>query len=154
VKVWSIGDSTHEFERFVSRLAMHGIDLLADIRAAPHFRRRPHFQHAVLERTLPERGVADVHLPRLGGWRRPSADSPNGGWRNRSFRGHADYAMGREFDHGIAELRELAANRRVAVMCSEARWWRCPRRVIADHLVVIGDHVRHIVSDGRTFGIA
>jgi hypothetical protein len=64
---------------------MHGIDLLADIRAAPHSRRHPHFQQAALERTLPERGVADVHLPRLGGWRRPLADSPNGGWRNRSF---------------------------------------------------------------------
>jgi uncharacterized protein (DUF488 family) len=51
-------------------------------------------------------------------------------------------------------LRELAANRRVAVMCSEAQWWRCRRRVVADHLVVIGDDVRHIVSDGRTFGIA
>jgi uncharacterized protein (DUF488 family) len=95
-----------------------------------------------------------VHLRRLGGWRRPSADSPNGGWRNRSFRGYADYAMAREFCRGIAELRELAANRRVAVMCSEAQWWRCRRRVIADHLVVIGDDVRHIVSDGRTFGIA
>jgi uncharacterized protein (DUF488 family) len=62
--------------------------------------------------------------------------------------------MGREFGRGIAELQEMAADRRVPVMCSQAYWWRCRRRVVADNLVVIGDDVRHIVSDGRTFGIA
>ena len=64
--------------------------------------------------------MAYVHLPRLGGWRRATADSPNGGWRNESFRGYADYAMSDEFAEGLAQLRELAAKEPVAMMCSEA----------------------------------
>jgi uncharacterized protein (DUF488 family) len=88
-------------------------------------------------------------LPRLGGWRQPSRDSPNTAWRNRSFRGYADYAMGQEFALGLVQLRQLAAERRTAMMCSEALWWRCHRRLIADRLVVVGDRVCHISSGGR-----
>jgi uncharacterized protein (DUF488 family) len=147
--VWTIGHSTHTFEAFLALVAVHGIDLLADIRAVPRSRRHPHFDQTVLERTVPEHGIVYVHLPRLGGWRRPAPESPNGGWRNRSFRGYADYAMGQEFAAGLTELRALAASRRTAAMCSEAQWWRCHRRLVADRLVVAGDVVFHIGSDGR-----
>jgi uncharacterized protein (DUF488 family) len=90
-----------------------------------------------------------VHLARLGGRRHASRDSPNGAWRNASFRGYADYAMGEEFADGLAQLRRLAAARHTAMMCSEALWWRCHRRLVADRLVVAGDTVFHIGSDGR-----
>ena len=76
-------------------------------------------------------------------------DSPNGGWRNESFRGYADYAMSGEFREALAELRGLAAERHSAMMCAEALWWRCHRRLIADRLVGLGDTVCHIGSDGR-----
>jgi uncharacterized protein (DUF488 family) len=36
------------------------------------------------------------------------------------------------------------------MMCSEALWWRCHRRLVADRLVAGGDRVLHIGSDGRT----
>jgi uncharacterized protein (DUF488 family) len=65
------------------------------------------------------------------------------------FVGYADYATGDEFAKGLAELRELAAAQPLAMMCSEALWWRCHRRLIADRLVVAGDTVCHISSDGR-----
>ena len=109
----------------------------------------PHFDTDALARSLPERGVAYVHLPRLGGWRQASADSPNGAWRNVSFRGYADYAMGEAFADGLAQLRALAAQRRTAMMCSEALWWRCHRRLVADRLLVAGDRVCHISSGAR-----
>jgi uncharacterized protein (DUF488 family) len=140
----------HPLEAFVALLDMHAIDVVADIRAVPRSRRHPHFHLAALERALPEHGVAYLHLPRLGGWRRPAADSANGGWRNRSLRGYADYAMGQEFAQGLAELREVAALRRAVVMCSESQWWRCHRRLVADRLLAAGDVVCHIGSDGRT----
>ena len=57
--------------------------------------------------------------------------------------------MGDEFAKGLAQLRELAAAQRTAMMCSEALWWRCHRRLVADRLVVAGDTVCHIGSDGR-----
>jgi uncharacterized protein (DUF488 family) len=149
MRVWTIGHSTHPFDEFAALLAAHGIARVADIRAVPKSRRHPHFHTDALVRSLPERAVAYVHLPRLGGWRRSDAESPNRGWRNLSFRGYADYAMGQEFADGLAELRRLSEEQRTAMMCSEALWWRCHRRLIADQLVVAGDTVCHISSDGR-----
>lgn len=149
MQVWTIGHSTHAIDAFLALLVSHDIAQVADVRTVPQSRRHPQFRTDALARSLPERGVEYAHLPRLGGWRRASADSSNGAWRNLSFRGYADYAMGDEFACGLAELRQLAAPRRTAVMCSEALWWRCHRRLIADRLVVAGDEVCHIGSDGR-----
>jgi len=148
--VWSIGHSTHSFEAFVRLLAMHDISLLADIRTVAKSRRHPHFNAQALARSLPGRGLTYVELPRLGGWRRAAPDSPNGAWRNLSFRGYADYAMSDDFDEGLTELRELAAAQSTAMMCAEAVWWRCHRRLVADRLVLAGDTVCHIGADGRT----
>jgi uncharacterized protein (DUF488 family) len=149
MKVWTVGHSTQPFDAFVALLAACDIAQVADIRAVPRSRRQPQFDTDALARSLPERGVAYAHLPRLGGWRQRNADSPNDAWRNLSFRGYADYAMGEEFADGLAQLRGLAAEQRTAMMCSEALWWRCHRRLIADRLLVAGDTVCHISSRGR-----
>jgi uncharacterized protein (DUF488 family) len=148
--IWSVGHSNHGLDEFTEVLVDHGVTLLADVRAVPKSRHNPHFHHKALERSLPERGLAYVRLRELGGWRRAFAESPNDAWRNRSFRAYADYAMSDEFLAGLARLRDLAARRPTAMMCSEALWWRCHRRLIADRLVVAGDTVLHIGSDGRT----
>jgi uncharacterized protein (DUF488 family) len=150
MRVWTVGHSTHSLDAFVALLATHDIAQVTDVRTVPKSRRHPHFHTDALARSLPDRGVAYVHLPRLGGWRHPDAESPNRAWQNPSFRGYADYAMGDEFADGLAQLREHSRARRTAVMCSEALWWRCHRRLIADRLVVAGDTVCHISSTGRT----
>jgi len=33
-----------------------------------------------------------------------------------------------------------------AVMCAEAVWWRCHRRIIADHLLAAAEQVKHILG--------
>ncbi|HEV2061015.1 MAG TPA: DUF488 domain-containing protein [Solirubrobacteraceae bacterium] len=147
--VWTIGHSTHCAEMFLALLLAHDIDQVADVRTVPRSRRHPHFHADALGQSLPARGIAYEHLPQLGGWRSARPQSPNEGWRNRSFRGYADYAMSGDFAAGLARLRDIAAARRTAMMCSEALWWRCHRRLIADRLVVGGDTVLHISSDGR-----
>jgi uncharacterized protein (DUF488 family) len=149
MQVWSVGHSTHAAGELTALLAAHRIELVADVRTVPRSRRHPHFAAAALAEALPARGIAYRHLPRLGGWRRPAPDSPNAGWRNASFRGYADYALTEAFAAGLAELCELAAARRTAMMCSEALWWRCHRRLIADRLLVAGHAVSHIGADGR-----
>jgi uncharacterized protein (DUF488 family) len=106
----------------------------------------PHFARASLERSLPEHGIAYLHMPELGGLRKPRPDSTNTGWRNVSFRGYADYMQTDDFWDAIAELERLAQSRRVAVMCAEAVPWRCHRSLIADALVVRGGEVRHITG--------
>jgi uncharacterized protein (DUF488 family) len=146
--VWSLGHSTLTLDGLVALLASHGITQLADIRAVPRSSRHPQFHADALARSLPRRDVGYVHLRRLGGWRRPTADSPNTAWRNLSFRGYADYALSDEFRQGLEQLRGLAAEQPTAMMCSEAVWWRCHRRLVADRLVATGDDVWHIDRSG------
>jgi uncharacterized protein (DUF488 family) len=150
IRVWSIGHSTHAFDAFVELLRANGIERVADIRTVPKSRRHPHFHTDHLARELPAQGIAYGHLAALGGWRHAAADSPNGGWRNASFRGYADYAMTAEFAAGLDALRSLAAQAPTAMMCSEALWWRCHRRLVADVAVLgRGVPVEHLMPDGR-----
>lgn len=130
-------------------LATAGVKQLADIRTVPRSRRHPQFRSESLAESLPAHGVAYRHFASLGGFRRPRHDSPNGAWRNESFRGYADYAMTDEFARALDELRDWAGEGPTAIMCSESLWWRCHRRLVADQLVERGDRVVHIKPDGR-----
>jgi uncharacterized protein (DUF488 family) len=115
----------------------------------PKSRRQPHFDAKALALSLPAAGLEYIHVARLGGFRRTAESSPNTGWRNLSFRGYADYALTEEFAVGLDELRQLACAKPTAMMCSEAVWWRCHRRLVSDRLVVGGDAVWHISSTRR-----
>jgi uncharacterized protein (DUF488 family) len=88
----------------------------------------------------------------LGGLRghaRNIASSVNAFWENQSFHNYADYAMTDDFRAGLTELRDLGHAQRCAIMCAEAVWWRCHRRIIADYLIVAGETVFHILRAGR-----
>lgn len=150
VRLFGIGHSTHALEAFVRLLEACGVEQIADIRTVPRSRKWPHFGTEQLSASLPARGIEYVHLRALGGWRRPVENSPNGGWRNSSFRGYADHALTNDFAAGLDDLCRLARARPTAIMCSEALWWRCHRRLVADRLVVAGWEVLHIAPDGRT----
>jgi uncharacterized protein (DUF488 family) len=147
--LWTIGHSTHTLDAFVALLRAHEIEAVADIRTVPRSRRHPHFRTEALATELPARDIAYEHLARLGGWRHASGTSPNTAWRNDSFRGYADHMLTDEFHAGFAELTEVARRRRTAMMCSEALWWRCHRRLVADHAVAHRYRVLHIGSDAR-----
>ena len=149
MRIWTVGHSTRSLDELVELLAESRIELLADVRTVPGSRRLPHFGKASLENELLRRGVAYVHLPALGGLRKPQPGSTNTGWRNASFRGYADYMQSAEFEAALIELRKLAGERRLAVMCAEAVPWRCHRSLIADALTAGGVEVLHITGAGR-----
>lgn len=149
-RLWTIGHSTLSLERLASLLEEHRIELLCDVRTVPRSRRHPQFSADALARSLTERGIDYRHLAGLGGWRRPQRDSPNQGWRNDAFRGYADHMLSPAFANAFDELCSLASRRRSAIMCAEALWWRCHRRLIADRLLAAGWEVCHIASDGRS----
>ncbi len=146
--VFTIGHSTRSMEEFLSLLRSHGVTLVADVRTVPRSRRNPQFNRDALPGVLKEAGIGYVHIPELGGLRHSRKDSPNGGWRNKSFRGYADYMQSEAFASGIERLLELAKHGLVAVMCAETVPWRCHRSLIADALVVRGIPVEHIVGSG------
>lgn len=130
-------------------LKQNHIQLLADVRTAPGSRRMPHFNRVDLERTLAADGIRYIHVPELGGLRKPRVDSPNGGWHNSSFRGYADYMQEPSFGHALDALIALAHDSTMAIMCAEAVPWRCHRNLIADALTVRGLEVRHIIGNAQ-----
>ncbi|MGE4459564.1 MAG: DUF488 domain-containing protein [Stenotrophomonas sp.] len=148
VTLWTIGHSTRSREDFLALLDGHGIQAVADVRRFPGSRRHPWFAGGTLAHALPAAGIDYLWLPQLGGRRRARPGSPNGAWRNAAFQGYADHLDSTEFADGLARLLELAARRRTALMCAEAPWWRCHRRLIADLLSVRGIPVRHILDAG------
>jgi uncharacterized protein (DUF488 family) len=144
--VFSIGHSTRGLDEFLELIEQFRIQLLLDVRTIPRSRHVPQFNSDSLERALQKQEVGYRHLKRLGGLRKPTHDSPNAGWRNRSFRGFADYMQTAEFKKGLGELLDLALGKRVALLCAEAVPWRCHRSLISDSLLVRGIEVRHIIS--------
>jgi uncharacterized protein (DUF488 family) len=148
--VWTIGHSTRAAEGFVEILRERQIEALVDVRSFPGSRRYPHFNKAELSRHLNSSGILYVHLPQLGGRRRPSLDSKNTAWQNASFRAYADHMESEEFQKGIESLLELSQTKRTAVMCAEALWWRCHRSLISDFLKAKGVEVIHILDAGKT----
>jgi uncharacterized protein (DUF488 family) len=150
---YSIGHSTRSTAEFAALLAEHGIQVVADVRSIPRSRTNPQFNLDVLPVSLAELGIGYQHFPELGGRRhhpRGAPPSPNTFWRNDSFRNYADYAATAAFRDGLTRLRALAADRRCAIMCSEALWWRCHRRIISDYLLARGVPVLHIMGPGKS----
>ncbi|MGZ5205180.1 MAG: DUF488 domain-containing protein [Caldimonas sp.] len=145
----TIGHSTRALDEFLTLLVAHGVTQLVDVRTVPRSRHNPQFNADALPTSLASAGIGYVHAPGLGGFRPTSADSPNDGWRNLSFRGYADYMQGVDFADNLFTLIELARHDRVVLMCAEAVPWRCHRSLIADALLVHGVASCEIVSAKR-----
>lgn len=149
---FTIGHSTRSIPDFVDLLQSSGVQLVVDVRTVPRSRTNPQFNKDSLPASLAEYQIGYEHLAKLGGLRgrqRQQAQSPNGFWQNESFRNYADYAGTEGFREGLRELRELGRERCCAVMCAEAVWWRCHRRIIADYLLAAGERVCHILGPGH-----
>ncbi len=149
-RVLALGHSTRTQEELLDLLRSNGVAILADIRTIPRSARNPQFNSDVLGEALAGAGIRYVHLPRLGGLRHARRESPNGAWRNASFRGFADHMLTPEFEEGLVQLRTLAQEGAVALMCAEAVPWRCHRSLVADALLAHGVVVQHITGKGRT----
>jgi uncharacterized protein (DUF488 family) len=149
---FTIGHSTRSISQFVDLLRTSQVALVVDVRRIPRSRTNPQFNRETLPDALAKVQIGYVHLASLGGLRKgqPKAGtSPNLLWENLSFRNYADYALTSEFAEGLTELRDLGHKQRSAMMCAEAVWWRCHRRIIADYLICAGESVFHILGSGR-----
>ncbi len=142
--IYTIGHSTRELPEFLGLLREHGVGTLADIRRYPGSKRFPHFSKDSLERELSANGIAYVHMPELGGRRKPRPDSVNTAWRNDQFRAYADYMATAEFRQAVDALLAIAGT--TAIMCAEAVPWRCHRNLVADELTRRGLDVLHIIG--------
>ncbi len=150
---FTIGHSTRLVAEFLALLKAAEVALVVDVRTVPRSRWNPQYNDDQLPDTLAGAGIAYQHLPELGGLRgRQSKVAPhiNGLWDNSSFHNYADYALSPVFAAGLARLRRLGHTQRCAIMCAEAVWWRCHRRIIADYLFAAGESVFHILRPHHT----
>ncbi|MCB1977800.1 MAG: DUF488 domain-containing protein [Burkholderiaceae bacterium] len=148
--VFTIGHSTHSFDAFAALLEQENVERIVDVRKLTGSRRFPQFNADALSPALQDRGIGYQHIVQLGGRRgrtlAKGEHSPNGYWTNDSFRRYADYALTDDFAAGMAQLRAASQDTRCALMCAEAVWWRCHRRIITDYLLQEGREVRHILG--------
>lgn len=149
--LFTLGHSNHPWERFVELLLRHHVRLVADIRSYPGSRKWPQFRREYLEEHLPACGVAYRWFPELGGRRKEPAEteSPDGGLESPGFRAYAAHMRSAAFEGAVAELLATAAKRPAALLCAEAFFWRCHRKLLSDYLTALLDcRVLHIFPDG------
>ena len=150
--VCTIGHSTHPIADFVELLRAGGATMVVDVRTVPRSRTNPQYNLDRLGAELAPYQSRHEYIAELGGLRGRVPDiapDVNGLWRNRSFHNYADYALTDEFRRGLDRLLALAARERCAIMCAEAVWWRCHRRIIADYLLTLGRTVLHLMWPAR-----
>lgn len=149
---FTIGHSDRTLEDFIELLRGSRIDRVMDVRKVPRSRSNPQFNKDTLPDALAAFDISYEHVAELGGLRgkvRGLAREVNGFWTNESFHNYADYALSQQFRAGLERLLDEGRERRCVIMCSEAVWWRCHRRIIADYLIASGETVFHIMGQGR-----
>ncbi|MCW4004216.1 MAG: DUF488 domain-containing protein [Candidatus Bathyarchaeota archaeon] len=148
--VYTVGHSTRTLDEFIELLQAYAVALVVDVRTVPRSRHNPQFNKETLPATLKPFGIRYIHMPEIGGLRRPKPDSVNLAWKNSSFRGYADYMQTKEFTDNLLKIIALARENRLALMCAEALPWRCHRNLISDALVVRHVKVEHIIGKDST----
>jgi uncharacterized protein (DUF488 family) len=149
---YTVGHSTRSLDEFAELLRAADVSLVADIRTVPKSRSNPQYNRDVLPDNLAAFQIGYEHIAELGGLRsKAKLVSPelNGFWQSQSFHNYADYALTERFAHGLERLIALGRTRCCAMMCSEAVWWRCHRRLVADHLLARGERVLHLMGRDR-----
>lgn len=150
--IFTVGHSTRSVPEFAGLLQWGRVALVVDVRTVPRSRRNPQFNEDVLGRELRNFQLGYMRIAALGGLRARSTSVPrlvNAFWQNDSFHNYADYALSSDFSDGLAELLDLSLTSRCAIMCAEAVWWRCHRRIIADYLLARGKTVLHLMGSNR-----
>ncbi|MDO7895934.1 DUF488 domain-containing protein [Pseudomonas citrulli] len=150
--IYTIGHSTRTFDAFVDIVKGFGIQVVVDIRTVPRSRTNPQYNLDTFPQRLADVGLGHERVEPLGGLRKKSRTVPdevNGFWDNRSFHNYADYALSDEFERGLERLLQLSERQRCVIMCAEAVWWRCHRRIVADYLLLCGVEVIHILDKDK-----
>ena len=150
--IHTIGHSTRPLVEFIGLLQASAIQCVVDVRRLPGSNAYPQYNADALQRSLADVGIEYWHLTAIAGRRRAkevATAAESNFWTNASFRRYAAYAHTQEFRAGLQALEERATRQACAVMCAEAVWWRCHRRIISDYLLADGIRVLHIMGAGK-----
>ena len=104
VRLLTVGHGTASEETFVELLRGAGVERLVDVRTFPGSKRHPQFRREVMERWIPDAGIAYRWEKDLGGFRKTDPSSPNVALRHSGFRGYADHMRTPEFRAALHRL--------------------------------------------------
>lgn len=149
IRILTMGHGTREIDEFLGILREEKIQRVIDVRSIPRSRHNPQYNLDRLAAALAVSGIGYTHMTSLGGFRKPLNDSPNGGWRNNSFRGFADYMLTPEYANAVKEVEDLSHRETLLLLCAETIPWRCHRSLIADSLTMDGYTVEEILGQSH-----
>ena len=147
-ELFTIGHSTHSWEKFLELLRQHCIEAVADVRSSPYSQYNPQFNRESLQLALRQQGISYVFLGEELGARRSEPEC--------YVNGRVDYALIARtpaFARGLDRLVQGAAKMRIAVMCAEKDPLDCHRCIlVSPRLKERGINVQHIHDDGTLEG--
>ncbi|MCU4297272.1 DUF488 domain-containing protein [Brevibacterium permense] len=151
-RLLTVGHSNRELNEFIELLTGTGTEVVVDVRKLPGSTKNPWFNADTLESDLAEVGFELRRLEGLTGRRPVSRTVPfdvNAWWQNRSFHNYADHCLSSAFRTDLETLIGWSTEARCAILCSEAVWWRCHRRILADQLLARDLPVAHVLGQGH-----
>lgn len=150
----TFGHGRLDADELAALVTRAGIESVVDIRRFPGSTHNPDAARGRIPEIMADAGVAYRWEERLGGRRTLTtaerAESPDTWWTVEAFRAYAAWSRSVDFRTALPGLVAEATARHTAIMCSEAVWWRCHRRLVSDVVVLERDlDVRHLMHDGR-----
>ncbi|MEJ5976096.1 DUF488 domain-containing protein [Novosphingobium sp. PS1R-30] len=131
--IWTIGYEQARIDDVTAALSAAGVEVLADIRYLP-LSRRPGFSKSALATAMGETGIAYRHMKQLGTPAEGRAAARRGDHATLSkvYAGQLELPQAMA---AMAELRELACEKRVALLCYEREARECHRSLLIDALL-------------------
>lgn len=145
VTIYTIGHSNHTADTFLALVQRHGIQAVADVRSAPYSHFSPQFNKDLLPKLLQRIDVAYFFMGDQVG-ARPSDPTC---YRNGSV-DFSRLSQTASFQAGLAEIRGLASQFNLVLMCSEKDPILCHRMVLVGrHLKAEDTILQHIGENGE-----
>jgi uncharacterized protein (DUF488 family) len=131
--IWTIGYEAATQASVIHALNDAGVEILADIRYLP-LSRRPGFSKSSLRSAAEEAGIAYRHMKPLGTPADGRAAARRGDYAelSRIYAGQLELP---EALAAMAELRDLAGEKRVALLCYERKAAECHRSLLIEALL-------------------
>ena len=144
--LFTIGHSNRSLDELIELLNEYKIRQLLDVRTLPDSRNQSMFNRTPFSLACNDEGIAYGWLGlELGGLRRPKGDSQHTAL-NSGLRSYADHMQSSLFKRGINQICQLALQTNTALMCAERDPNQCHRSMIADHMILKGWRIIHIIN--------
>ena len=142
-RLYTVGHSNHECEKFLDLLTPHQITAVADVRSQPYSQYTPQFNRETLEAALGRRRIKYVFMGKELGARREERECYVGG------QARYDLIAGLPaFLQGLERLRRGAKTQRIALLCSEKDPLACHRTILVCRQLRGEFAIEHILEDG------